>query len=72
MSLYGSRDQRKHAAVRRAQFALSVALKRIDFHEDVIRPELEAMAEGRAHIDPETGNYVEDAKAALEPGELPS
>jgi hypothetical protein len=69
--LYATREQRKHAAVRRAQFPLETALRRIDYLEDVVKPELQALAEGRARIDSK-GNYVEDAKAALEPGELPS
>ena len=71
MPLYRTREQRKHAAVRRAQFSLKTALERIDYQEDVVKPELEALAEGRAHID-SSGNYIEDAQKALEPGELPS
>lgn len=69
--LYGSREQKKHAAKRRAQFALATAWSRIDYTEDVIKPELKAMAEGRAHLD-EQGNYIEEAQEALEAGELPS
>jgi hypothetical protein len=65
--LYKTRDQKKHAAQRRAQFALATALERIDYMEDVVKPELEAMAQGRAHLD-STGSYIEDAKLALEAG----
>lgn len=70
MALHASKDQKKHAAVRRAQFALSTALARIDYMEDVVKPELEAMAEGRAHLNSE-GDYVQDAVKALKKGELP-
>lgn len=70
MALHSSREQKKHAATRRAQLSLAHAYERIDFIEDVVKPELEKLAEGGAHLD-EVGNYVEDAKEALGQGELP-
>lgn len=45
-----SREQKKWATVRRAQFALKTALERIDYIEDVVKPELEALAENTKEI----------------------
>lgn len=44
MALYATREQRKWAAKRRAELALQQAFDRIDYLEDVVKPELEAMA----------------------------
>lgn len=43
-----SRAERKLKAVRRAQFRLKQALERIDFEEDVLLPEVEAMKAGKS------------------------
>lgn len=43
-----SRAERKLKAVRRAQFRLKQALERVDFEEDVLLPEIEALKAGRA------------------------
>lgn len=59
-----TREQRKWAATRRAQFALATALARIDYMEDVVKPELQAIAEGRAVID-SSGDALNDARTAL-------
>lgn len=42
-----SRAERKLKAVRRAQFRLKQALERIDFEEEVLLPEIEALKAGR-------------------------
>lgn len=43
-----SRQERKLKAVRRAQFALKQRLERIDFEEDVLLPEIEALKAGKS------------------------
>lgn len=43
-----SRSERKLKTVRRAQFRLKQALERIDFEEDVLMPEIEAMKAGKS------------------------
>lgn len=43
-----SRQERKLKAVRRAQFRLKQALERIDFEEDVLLPEIEALKSGKS------------------------
>jgi hypothetical protein len=43
-----SRQERKLKAFRRAQFRLKQALERIDFEEDVLLPEIEALKSGRS------------------------
>ena len=65
MPLYGTRDQKKWAAKRRAQLSLKHAFDRIDWTEDVIKPELEAMEKGTKVLET-TGNNLVDALAALE------
>jgi len=65
VALYGTREQRKWAAKRRAELALKNAFDRIDWAEDVIKPELEAMARGDLVLD-STGNNLVDAQKALE------
>ncbi len=50
-----SRQERKLKAVRRAQFALRQRLERIDFEEDVLMPEIEAMKSGRPVLGLEDG-----------------
>lgn len=42
-----SRAERKLKAVRRAQFRLKQSLERIDFEEDVLLPEVEALKSGK-------------------------
>ena len=43
-----SRQERKLKAVRRAQFRLKQALERIDFEEDILLPEIEALKSGKS------------------------
>lgn len=43
-----SRQERKLKAFRRAQFALKQRLERIDFEEDTLMPEIEALKAGRS------------------------
>lgn len=43
-----SRAERKLKAVRRAQFRLKQSLDRIDFEEDVLLPEIEALKSGKS------------------------
>jgi hypothetical protein len=46
-----TREQKKWAAFRRAELNLGIAFKRIDFFEDVIKPELEELAAGTKKVD---------------------
>jgi hypothetical protein len=43
-----SRQERKLKAVRRAQFRLKQALERVDWEEDVLMPEIEALKSGKS------------------------
>ena len=43
-----SRAERKLKAFRRAQFALKQRLERIDFEEDILLPEVEALKSGKS------------------------
>jgi hypothetical protein len=43
-----SRQERKLKAFRRAQFHLKQRLERIDWEEDVLTPEIEALKSGRS------------------------
>ncbi len=43
-----SRQERKLKAFRRAQFALKQRLEKIDFEEDVLQPEIEALKAGKS------------------------
>ena len=43
-----SRAERKLKAIRRAQFRLKQNLERIDFEEDVLLPEIEALKAGKS------------------------
>lgn len=43
-----SRQERKLKAVRRAQFRLVQALERIDWEEEVLMPEIEALKSGKS------------------------
>lgn len=43
-----SRQERKLKAFRRAQFRLKQNLERIDWEEDVLMPEIEALKSGRS------------------------
>lgn len=43
-----SRQERKLKAFRRAQFRLKQALQRIDWEEDILTPEIEALKSGRS------------------------
>ena len=50
-----SRAERKLKAVRRAQFRLKQAIERIDFEEDVLMPEIEALKSGKSVLGLEDG-----------------
>jgi hypothetical protein len=50
-----SRQERKLKAVRRAQFRLKQALDRIDFEEDVLLPEIQALKAGKSVLGLEAG-----------------
>jgi hypothetical protein len=50
-----SRTERKLKALRRAQFRLKQALERIDFEEDVLLPEIEALKAGKSVLGLEEG-----------------
>lgn len=43
-----SRAERKLKAIRRAQFRLKQTMERIDFEEDVLMPEIEALKSGKS------------------------
>lgn len=43
-----SRSERKWKAYRRAEFRLKQALQRIDWEEDVLLPEIEALKSGKS------------------------
>lgn len=43
-----SRSERKWKAYRRAEFRLKQTFERIDFEEDVLLPEIEALKSGKA------------------------
>lgn len=43
-----SRQERKLKAIRRAEFRLKQSLERIDFEEDVLLPEIEALKSGKS------------------------
>ena len=45
-----SRQERKLKAFRRAQFALKQRFEKIDFEEDVLMPEIEALKAGKSVI----------------------
>jgi len=46
-----SRVERKLKAIRRAEFALKQRLERIDFEEDVLLPEIEALKAGKSVLE---------------------
>lgn len=50
-----SRAERKLKAIRRAQFALKQRIDRIDWEEDVLLPEVEALKSGKAVLGLEPG-----------------
>ena len=43
-----SRQERKLKAFRRAQFRLQQAIQRIDWEEDILQPEIEALKSGKS------------------------
>lgn len=59
-----TREQKKWAAKRRAELALKHAFERIDWTEDVIKPELDALREGTKRL-VSSGNDLVDAQASL-------
>lgn len=54
-----SREVKKYLAARRAQFSLKQTFDRIDWNEDVLNPELEALLAGRVHAELEENNSAE-------------
>ncbi len=58
-----SREVKKWLKARRAQFALKQAFDKIDFEEDVILPETEALLAGRVRLEIEAGS--EDAAESI-------
>lgn len=50
-----SRAEKKLKAFRRAQFSLKQRLDRIDFEEDVLYPEIEALKAGKSVLGLEAG-----------------
>lgn len=50
-----SRQERKLKAIRRAQFRLKQNFERIDWEEDVLLPEIEALKAGKAVLGLEAG-----------------
>ena len=62
-----SREVRKLKAIRRAQFALKQRIERIDFEEDTLIPEVDALLAGRPVLGLEAGTafdiVVEDRRA---------
>lgn len=66
-----SRAERKLKAIRRAQFRLKQAIERIDFEEDVLLPEIEALKAGKSVLGLEAGSafdiQVESAPATKAP-----
>lgn len=51
-----SRDHKKWLAARRAQYNLKVAFDRIDWVEDVLNPETEALLSGMVRLEIEANN----------------
>ena len=51
-----SRQERKLKALRRAQFQLKQRFERIDFEEDVLMPEIEALKAGKSVLGLEAGS----------------
>ena len=51
-----SREHKKWLAARRAQFALKQTFDRIDFYEDVLLPESEALLSGKVRLEIESGS----------------
>jgi hypothetical protein len=72
VSLYGSRDAKRLATARRAQFALKTALERIDYMEGV-RKELEALERGdivvksKGSHQADAANTLKELAPAVEP-----
>ena len=72
-----SREHKKWLAARRAQFRLEQALDYIDFVEDVLGPESEALLSGKVRLELEASNAeaaqsiiritVEDAASSSSP-----
>ena len=54
-----SRAEKKLKAFRRAQFSLKQRLERIDFEEDVLYPEIEALKAGKSVLGLEAGSVFD-------------
>ena len=64
-----SRQERKLKAFRRAQFRLQQALQRIDWEEDILLPEIEALKGGRSVLGLPEGAAFD---ITIEADEIPS
>jgi hypothetical protein len=66
-----SRQERKLKAVRRAQFRLKQSIERIDWEEDFLLPEVEALKAGKSVLGLEAGSafdiQIESDKAVKSP-----
>jgi hypothetical protein len=51
-----SREHKKWLAARRAQFALRQTFERIDFVEDILNPEEEALLSGKVRLEIESSS----------------
>lgn len=66
-----SRQERKLKAFRRAQFRLKQAIERIDWEEDFLLPEVEALKSGKPVLGLPAGTAF-DIQIELEPHEVPA
>ena len=66
-----SRQERKLKAFRRAQFRLQQAIQRIDWEEDILMPEIEALKSGRSVLGLPDG-VAFDIQIETEPDALPT
>ena len=67
-----SRQERKLKAIRRAQFRLRQALERVDWEEDILLPEIEALKAGKSVLGLPAGSafdIVIEADATPSPSE---
>ena len=66
-----SRQERKLKAFRRAQFRLKQAIERIDWEEDFLLPEVEALKSGKPVLGLPAGSAF-DIQIELEQHEVPA
>jgi hypothetical protein len=60
-----SRDVRKWLAARRAQKTLELKFERIDWEEDVLYPEIEALLSGKVRLELEAGSNKDAAESVI-------